>query len=110
MASENFRYVERERASKAVERLRLIVKAASIKDWMKRGATPAIWIVTVGGPASQSQRNEFIEQAVNAALSYFAQNMKKPPTRAISLSRSGRSATVTVASHTEPDLTLDPLE
>ena len=85
-----------------------------MKEWMKPDATfeslPAIWMVTVEGPASQSQRGEFIEEAVNAASSYFAENIKKPETRAISLSPPGRSAAVTVASHTEPDLTLDPLE
>ena len=85
-----------------------------MKEWMKPDATfeslPAIWMVTVEGPASKSQRSEFIEQAVTAASSYFAENIEKPQTRAISLSRSGRSAAVAVASHTEPDLTLDPLE
>ena len=83
----------------------------TLKDETRRDIRkPTIWMVTVEGPASQSQRNEFIEQAVNAASSYFAQNIEKPQTRAISLSRSGCSATITVASHTEPDLTLDPLE
>ena len=114
VTSEGFPYAEPERTFEAVERLRLTVKAASMKEWMKHDATfeslPAIWMVTVEGPASQSQRGEFIEEAVNAASSYFAENIKKPETRAISLSPPRRSAAVTVASHTEPDLTLDPLE
>ena len=113
VTSESFPY-EPERTFEAVERLRLTVKAARMKDWMKSDATfeslSAIWMVTVEGPASESQRDEFIEQAVNAASSYFAKNIKRPQTRAISLSRSGHSAAVAVASHTEPDLTLDPLE
>jgi hypothetical protein len=114
VTSKSFPYAEPERTSEAVERLRVTVKAARMKDWMKPDVTfeslPAIWMVTVEGPASESQRDEFIEQAVNAASSYFAKNIKKPETRAISLSRSGRSAAVAVASHAEPDLTLDPLE
>jgi hypothetical protein len=114
MASENFRSAGPERTFEAVERLRLTVKAASIKDWMKPDATfespAAIWMVTVEGPASQSQRNEFIEQAVSAASSYFAQNIETPQRRAISLSPSGRSHGFTVATHNEPDLMLDPLE
>ena len=114
VTSEGFLYAEPERTFEAVERLRLTVNAASMKEWVKSDATfesmPAIWMVTVEGPASQSQRDEFIEEAVNAASSYFAENIKKPQTRAISLSPPRRSVAVTVASHTEPDLTLDPLE
>ena len=84
-----------------------------MKDWMKPDATfeslPAIWMVTAEGPASQSQRSEFIAQAVMAASSYFAENIERPQTRAISLSPSGRSPALTLATHHKPDLTLDPL-
>ena len=51
VTSESFPYAEPERTFEAVERLRLTVKAASMKEWMKPDATfeslPAIWMVTV---------------------------------------------------------------
>jgi hypothetical protein len=96
------------------ERLRVTVKAVLMKDWMKHETTfamlPAAGIVTVEGRASSFQRAEFLEQALDAASAYFAQNTKAPQSRAISLDSAQHHARVSVAAHAEPDLTLDPLQ
>ncbi|HEY5743918.1 MAG TPA: hypothetical protein VIS99_15430 [Terrimicrobiaceae bacterium] len=102
-----------ERPSESSERLRVTVKAASMKDWMKPEMTfedlPAIWMVAVEGRAPASQRTEFLEQAIDAASTYFAQNTEKPRTRVISFNSSRHHDPVAVAAHNEPDLNLDPL-
>jgi hypothetical protein len=94
------------------ERLRVTVKAALMKDWLTPETTfemlPAAWIVTVEGRASPSQRAEFLEQALEAASAYFAQNTKTSQARAISLDQ--HHAPVSVAARSEPDLSLDPLQ
>ena len=96
------------------ERLRIMVKAALMKDWMKHETTfamlPAVWTVTVEGRASPSQRAEFLQQALEAASAYFAQNTKAPQTRAISLDSARHQAPVSITARSEPDLTLDPLQ
>jgi hypothetical protein len=103
-----------ERPSESSERLRVTVKAASMKDWMKPEMTfedlPAIWMVAVEGRAAASQRAEFLEKAIDAASTYFAQNTEKPQTRAISFNSSRHHDPVAVAAHNEPDLNLDPLQ
>jgi len=100
--------------SELSERLRVTVKAASMKDWMKPEMTfedlPAIWMVAVEGRAPASQRTEFLEQAIDAASTYFAQNTEKPRTRVISFNSSRHHDPVAVAAHNEPDLNLDPLQ
>ena len=96
------------------ERLRVTVKAVLMKDWMKHETTfamlPAVWMVTVDGRASPSQRAEFLEQALDAASAYFAQDTKAPQSRAISLDSAQHHAAGSVGARSDPDLTLDPLQ
>jgi hypothetical protein len=95
------------------ERLRVTIKAALMKDYMRHEGTfakvPTAWKVTIEGRVSSSQRTEFLEQALEAASVYFAQDTKTPQARRISLAPA-QPPPVSVAAHSEPDLRLDPLQ
>jgi hypothetical protein len=98
---------------KGDERLRVTVKTAPSKEWMKPEMTfhslPAAWTVTVEGRATPAQRDRFFAQALDAASLYFAQNTDKPRRRAISLDSAGEPSPRPAITHQEPDFTLDPL-
>ena len=99
--------------SESAERIRVTIKAALMKEYRKhpgRFATiPAVWIVTVEGRVSLSQQAQFLEQAVDAAAVYFAENTKGPQLQRISLAPP-QTPLAEVAARSEPDLRLDPLQ
>jgi hypothetical protein len=100
-------------AERGDERLRVTVKTAPSKEWIKPEMTldslPAAWTVTVEGRVMPAQRDRFFAQALEAASLYFAQNTEKPRRRAISLDSAGEPSPRRAITHQEPDFTLDPL-